>query len=120
MLRSRCVRKKLRSIPAILNIERLPEAQRKTHKISRNGRNPLPNHGLWEQQRKKEGEFLGANPAVSIIGAGQSGLEMAAHSKATGVSSHQRVLNNEVHQWKFTRATRGKNLQINSSCREAW
>ncbi|KAF9448282.1 FAD/NAD(P)-binding domain-containing protein [Macrolepiota fuliginosa MF-IS2] len=50
-------------------------------------RNPLPNHGLWEQQRRKEAEFKDTDPTVLIIGAGQSGLEMAARLKALGVSA---------------------------------
>ncbi|KXN82267.1 putative indole-3-pyruvate monooxygenase YUCCA8 [Leucoagaricus sp. SymC.cos] len=49
-------------------------------------RNFQPNHGLWEQQRKKELEFEGINPAVLIIGAGQSGLSLAARLKALDVS----------------------------------
>ncbi|KXN82269.1 putative indole-3-pyruvate monooxygenase YUCCA11 [Leucoagaricus sp. SymC.cos] len=49
-------------------------------------RNLQPNHGLWEQQRKKEWEFEGVNPAVLVIGAGQSGLIMAARLRALDVS----------------------------------
>lgn len=49
-------------------------------------RNPLPNHGLWGLQRQKEVEFEGTNPTVLIIGAGQSGLIVAARLKVLDVS----------------------------------
>ncbi|KAL1678256.1 hypothetical protein EV122DRAFT_212285 [Schizophyllum commune] len=48
-------------------------------------RNPNPNHGLWEAQRKQELAFDNTNPTVLIMGAGQSGLELAARLKALGV-----------------------------------
>jgi hypothetical protein len=46
-----------------------------------------PNHGKWEKARKKEVEFEGTDPAVLIIGGGHSGLDVAAHLKALGVSN---------------------------------
>ncbi|KXN82268.1 putative indole-3-pyruvate monooxygenase YUCCA11 [Leucoagaricus sp. SymC.cos] len=49
-------------------------------------RNFQPNHGLWEQQRRKELDFAGIDPAVLIIGGGQSGLIMAARLRALDVS----------------------------------
>lgn len=48
-------------------------------------RNFQPNHRRWEQERQKELEFEGSNPQVLIIGAGQSGLIMAARLKTLGV-----------------------------------
>lgn len=50
-------------------------------------RNPLPNHGLWAKERTKEAEFLDTNPTVLIVGAGQSGLDLAVRLKAIGVSA---------------------------------
>ncbi|KAF9779781.1 hypothetical protein BJ322DRAFT_1012818 [Thelephora terrestris] len=44
-------------------------------------RNPLPNHGKWAEQRRKEIEFEGAEPYVLIIGGGQSGLDLGARLK---------------------------------------
>ena len=48
-------------------------------------RNPEPNHGRWEEARRKEVAFGGADPTVLIIGGGQSGLEVAARLKALDV-----------------------------------
>jgi len=50
-------------------------------------RNADPNHGKWEGQRRRESEFVDGNPTVLIIGAGQSGLEIAARLKHLDVSS---------------------------------
>ncbi|CAA7260826.1 unnamed protein product [Cyclocybe aegerita] len=64
-------------------------------------RNNQPNHGKWESQREREVLFADADadanappkpypngsPQVLIVGAGQSGLEVAARLKALGVSS---------------------------------
>ena len=44
-------------------------------------RNQEPNHGKWAAQRRREAEFLDGDPAVLIIGAGQSGLDIAARLK---------------------------------------
>ena len=44
-------------------------------------RNPLPNHGMWADQRQKELEFEGVEPYVVIIGGGQSGLDLGARLK---------------------------------------
>ncbi|KAF5347990.1 hypothetical protein D9756_010150 [Leucocoprinus leucothites] len=48
-------------------------------------RNPLPNHGKWEQERKKDAEFESEDPKALIIGGGQSGLDVSARLKALGV-----------------------------------
>ena len=48
-------------------------------------RNPEPNHGKWEEARRKEVAFGGADPTVLIIGGGHSGLEVAARLKALDV-----------------------------------
>ena len=44
-------------------------------------RNPLPNHGMWADQRQKEIEFEGVEPYVVIVGGGQSGLDVGARLK---------------------------------------
>ncbi|RDB27058.1 putative indole-3-pyruvate monooxygenase YUCCA3 [Hypsizygus marmoreus] len=45
-----------------------------------------PNHGKWEEERKREAEFVGGKtPSVVIVGGGQSGLEVAARLKVLGV-----------------------------------
>ncbi|KAH9484720.1 Indole-3-pyruvate monooxygenase YUCCA1 [Psilocybe cubensis] len=46
-----------------------------------------PNHGRWESERQREVEFLDKDPTVLIIGAGQSGLEVAARLKVLDVSA---------------------------------
>ena len=48
-------------------------------------RNPEPNHGKWEEARRKEVAFEGADPTVLVIGGGHSGLEVAARLKALDV-----------------------------------
>ena len=48
-------------------------------------RSHLPNHGKWTSQRAREREFADADPAVLIIGGGQSGLGVAARLRALGV-----------------------------------
>ena len=48
-------------------------------------RNFQPNHGLWPAQRQREINFEDSEPVVVIIGAGQSGLEVAARLKLLGV-----------------------------------
>jgi hypothetical protein len=46
-----------------------------------------PNHGKWEQLREKERRFEDGDPAVLVVGGGQSGLEVAARLKLLGVST---------------------------------
>ena len=50
-------------------------------------RNPLPNHGKWADQRRREIEYADREPEVLIIGGGQSGLDVAARLKHLGVSA---------------------------------
>ncbi|KAF9522161.1 hypothetical protein CPB83DRAFT_887710 [Crepidotus variabilis] len=50
-------------------------------------RNPLPNHGKWEEQRRRENAYEVREPIVMVIGAGQSGLDVAARLKALGVDA---------------------------------
>jgi hypothetical protein len=48
-------------------------------------RNQEPNHGKWEEDRRREREFEDREPAVVIIGGGQSGLDIAARLKCLDV-----------------------------------
>jgi len=48
-------------------------------------RNGAPHHEKWADAREKEIEFAEKDPAVLIIGGGQSGLELAARLKALDV-----------------------------------
>ncbi|KAJ6566754.1 hypothetical protein B0H19DRAFT_1138526 [Mycena capillaripes] len=50
-------------------------------------RNHAPNHGKWAAQRRKEAAFENEDPVVLIIGAGHSGLDIAARLKALNVRS---------------------------------
>ena len=45
-------------------------------------RDAEPNHGRWEEDRAREREFEKSDPVVLIIGAGQSGLDVAARLKS--------------------------------------
>ena len=47
-------------------------------------RNAQPNHGKWEAEREKA-RFVDKDPAVLIIGAGHSGLAVAARLKALDI-----------------------------------
>ena len=59
------------------NLQSLTEYPEKTGAL----RNPLPNHGKWAEQRRKEVEFDGVEPYVVIVGGGQSGLDLGARLK---------------------------------------
>jgi hypothetical protein len=48
-------------------------------------RDPEPNHGRWEEDRRREREFEDREPVVVIIGGGQSGLDLAARLKCLDV-----------------------------------
>jgi len=50
-------------------------------------RNQKSDHGQWEILREKEKRFEGSDPAVLIVGGGQSGLEIAARLKLLDVST---------------------------------
>jgi putative flavoprotein involved in K+ transport len=41
----------------------------------------------WREQRQRESEFSGSDPAVLVVGAGQAGLAMGARLGALGVST---------------------------------
>ena len=44
-------------------------------------RNSVMKHGKWKEQREKEVAFADSDPKVLVMGAGQSGLEIAARLK---------------------------------------
>ncbi|KAJ7636281.1 hypothetical protein FB45DRAFT_1055746 [Roridomyces roridus] len=48
-------------------------------------RNEAPNHGLWSSQRAQSLKFENEEPTVLIIGAGHSGLDLAARLKVLNV-----------------------------------
>ena len=48
-------------------------------------RNPIPDHGMWTEKRRREMNFEDGEPAVVIIGAGHTGLEFAARMKVLGI-----------------------------------
>ncbi|KAJ7180333.1 hypothetical protein C8R43DRAFT_972653 [Mycena crocata] len=50
-------------------------------------RDTTPNHGKWEEARRRASAFETGNPTVLIIGGGQSGLELAARLKCLDVSA---------------------------------
>ncbi|KAF9007494.1 hypothetical protein BDQ17DRAFT_1388982 [Cyathus striatus] len=50
-------------------------------------RNVKPDHGHWLENREKELRFEESDPAVLIIGGGQTGMAVAARLKALGVGS---------------------------------
>ncbi|KAF9567988.1 FAD/NAD-P-binding domain-containing protein [Agrocybe pediades] len=50
-------------------------------------RNPLPNHGFWPSKRQAELDYADREPTVVIVGAGQSGLDVAARLKTLGVDA---------------------------------
>ena len=49
-------------------------------------RNRTPEHGTWEERRRREVELVDGDPTVIVIGAGHTGLEVAARLKYLGVS----------------------------------
>ncbi|TCD68951.1 hypothetical protein EIP91_009341 [Steccherinum ochraceum] len=46
-----------------------------------------PNHGKWEEQRRRERDFVDSAPEVLIVGAGHSGLDTAARLGSLGVKT---------------------------------
>ncbi|KAJ7490350.1 hypothetical protein B0H11DRAFT_2010164 [Mycena galericulata] len=46
-----------------------------------------PNHGKWEEARRRSSAFETGNPTVLIVGGGQSGLELAARLRCLNVSA---------------------------------
>ena len=50
-------------------------------------RNTEPNHIHWEENRNREKQFEKSDPVVLIIGAGQSGLDVAARLKSYDIST---------------------------------
>lgn len=61
--------------------------------------------GNWLERRERQKEFLGEEPTVLIIGAGQSGLNMGARLQALGLScllidKNERVGDNWRHRYR--------------------
>ncbi|KAH8111482.1 FAD/NAD-binding domain-containing protein [Phellopilus nigrolimitatus] len=48
-------------------------------------RNPFTDHGMWAEKRRRETSFEDREPAVILIGGGQSGLDVAARLKVLDV-----------------------------------
>ncbi|KIJ18956.1 hypothetical protein PAXINDRAFT_166873 [Paxillus involutus ATCC 200175] len=48
-------------------------------------RHSTPNHGTWAEDRERELDFPNHDPTVVILGAGHTGLEIAARLKYVGV-----------------------------------
>ena len=48
-------------------------------------RDDIKDHGQWAEKRRRETEFVDGEPAVIIIGGGQSGLGVAARLQLLGV-----------------------------------
>ncbi|KAH7925619.1 FAD/NAD(P)-binding domain-containing protein [Leucogyrophana mollusca] len=48
-------------------------------------RNPTADHGTWEERVRQQAEFPNNDPTVIVIGAGHTGLEIAARLKYIGV-----------------------------------
>ncbi|TFK84340.1 FAD/NAD(P)-binding domain-containing protein [Polyporus arcularius HHB13444] len=64
-------------------------------------RNHLPNHGKWLAQREREKEFVDQDPAVLIVGGGQSGLDVAARLKHLDVPTLVVEKNERIgDQWR--------------------
>ncbi|KAG1740407.1 uncharacterized protein EDB91DRAFT_1053093, partial [Suillus paluster] len=71
-------------------------------------------HGTWEEKRRRELEFANGDPEVLVIGAGQCGLQVAAHLKYMGVSTLVIERNARVgDNWR----TRYKSLFLHNSVR---
>ena len=50
-------------------------------------RDPVPNHGMWPEKRRREIAFGDSDPSVVVIGAGHAGLDVAARLQLLGVST---------------------------------
>ncbi|KAI0770914.1 FAD/NAD-P-binding domain-containing protein [Trametes elegans] len=65
-------------------------------------RNFLPNHGKWLDERERERSFADTDPTVLVIGAGQSGLDVAARLKLLDVPTLVIDKNARIgDQWRF-------------------
>ncbi|KAF9813360.1 hypothetical protein IEO21_05652 [Rhodonia placenta] len=62
----------------------------------------LPNHGKWKDQRAQERAYADRDPAVIIIGGGQSGLDVAARLKLLGVDALIVEQQDRIgNQWRY-------------------
>ncbi|EIW65341.1 FAD/NAD-P-binding domain-containing protein [Trametes versicolor FP-101664 SS1] len=65
-------------------------------------RNFLPNHGKWLDERAREKNFVDSDPTVLVIGAGQSGLDVAARLKLLDVPTLVIDKNERIgDQWRY-------------------
>lgn len=98
---------------AYTNLEDLKNFPEKTGAL----RNPQPNHGYWEDERKREREFESLDPTVLVIGAGHNGLAIAARLKCYEIPTLVVERNERVgDNWR----NRYKSLSLHSAiCRSS-
>ena len=62
----------------------------------------LPNHGKWLSQREEERSFSKGDPAVIVVGGGQSGLDIAARLKTLDIPTLVLEKQNRIgDQWRY-------------------
>ncbi|KZT24304.1 FAD/NAD(P)-binding domain-containing protein [Neolentinus lepideus HHB14362 ss-1] len=69
-------------------------------------REQSPNHGKWQEQRRREMEFRNEDPKVLVAGAGHAGLEIAARLKYLDIPTlvverHPRVGDNWRTRYEY-------------------
>ncbi|KZT24296.1 hypothetical protein NEOLEDRAFT_1242542 [Neolentinus lepideus HHB14362 ss-1] len=69
-------------------------------------REQSPNHGKWQEQRRREMEFRDEDPKVLVAGAGHAGLEIAARLKYLDIPTlvverHPRVEDNWRTRYEY-------------------
>lgn len=86
--------------------------------------------GTWIERRKRQHEFLDAEPTVLVVGAGQAGLNMGARLQNLGISclivdKHERVGDNWRKRYRVSTFCCGINqgisrLQANIDIERPW